>query len=226
MKRSVISRPSDGVALAVDGDELRRHDAGPFDIARRLDAEHEGRQRDHILHIAHFNAVVARHRRFDGVAARLRGRLDRRVEGHARGAAGVGALVALQHGGGFELALAGKARVGREEKALAPRRREHMRKLRGAPFDRTLRHEAAGEIAREEIDVELAVERDGLRRVEHDLEGRQPIGLLLERELPAGDVLRGLGRFAPVPRRFFRLAFRGVGLLRLSCGASGSNFTE
>ena len=185
----------DGLALAVNGDEFRRDGAGPRDIARRLDAEHEGRHGDHILHISHLYAVVAGHGGLDRIAARLGRRLDGGVETHARGAAGVGALIALQNGGRFELGVAGKARVGRKQKTLATRRRKYIRKLRRAPFDRTISREAAGEIARQEIDAEFAVERNHLRRVQHDLEGRQAIGLLLERKVSAGEVFRrGGGR--------------------------------
>ena len=207
-------QPFDGLALAVNGDEFRRDGAGPRDIARRLDAEHERRHGDHIPHIAHLYAVVAGDGGLDRIAARLRRRLDGRIETHARGAAGVGALVALQHGGRFEFGVAGKARVGRKQKALAARRREHIRKLRRAPFDRTIGREPAGEIARQEIDVEFAVERNHLRRVQQDLEGRQAIGFLLERKVSAGEVFRrGGGRGLLVAVLGLLVVFRRVGVL-------------
>ena len=206
----------DGLALAVDGDEFRRDGAGPRDIARRLDAKHEGRHGDHILHIAHLDAVVAGHGGLDRIAARLRRRLDGGVETHARGAAGVGALIALEHGGRFELGVAGKARVGRKQKTLAPRRREHIRKLRRAPFDRTIGREPAGEIARQEIDVEFAVERNHLRRVQQDLEGRQAIGFLLERKVSAREVFRrGGGRGLLVAVLRLLVVFRLVRRVRV-----------
>ena len=168
------------IALAVDRDDLRFDGAGLFDVARRLHAERERRRRDDVDDVAHFSVVVAGHRRLDRIAARLRGRFDRRVEGHARGAAGVGAAVALEHGRGFEFRLAREARIRREQESFATRRRPDVRELRRAPFDRALGDEAAREIARDQIDGELPIERNHLRRVEHDLESRETIGFLLE----------------------------------------------
>ena len=168
-----------------------------------------------------------RHRRFDGVAARLRGRLDRGVEGHARGAAGVGALIALQHRRRLELALAGEARVGRKQEAFAAGRRQDMRELRGAPFDRAAprrvrqRNSARGDRRRTSPSS-----GNGLRRVEHDLEGRQPIGFLLEGELAAGNVLSAALPLRSLPRRLLPLRLFCASGFFAFFGASGSNRAE
>ena len=188
------------LALAVDRDDLRLDGAGLFDIARRLHAQGKRRRRNDVDDVAHFRVVVAGHGRLDRIAARLRGRLDRRIERHARSAAGVGAAVAFEHGRGLELGVAGEARIRREQEAFAARRRPDVRELRRAPFDRALGDEAAREIARDQIDGELPIERNHLRRVEHDLEGRETIGFLLESGVAAGlravvgsDVLFAIG---------------------------------
>ena len=192
---------------AVDGDDLRRDRPGLLQVARHLHAEHEGRQRGDTGGGPHLDVVVGRHRRLDGVAARLRRRLDRRVKREPGRAARIGLGLALQYRCRAELGLAGETLVRREQEPVPAGRRPGLRELGDPPLDRALGHKPAGEIARHEIDRELAIKRHVLRRVEHGLEGRQPVGLLLERRLAAARGLDGVG-----------LALLGVlalGLLRL-----------
>ena len=124
--------------------------------------------------------------------AGLGGGLDGGVEAEAGGAAGVGLAVAVEDWGGAEGGVAGVAAVGREEEAVAARRRPDEGELGDAPGDGAVGEEAAGEEAGEKLDVEGGIERGLLGGVEYDLEGGEAVGLLLDGDVAAGFAVLGL----------------------------------
>ena len=83
-------------AIRADHDHLGRDLGRALEVARHLEPEDEGRERDDVLRVGDGLVVGAGHRRLDHVGARLRGRLDGGVEGELRGAVLVGGVVLLE----------------------------------------------------------------------------------------------------------------------------------
>ncbi len=192
-RRTVIARPATVVAVAVQRQHLGVERADGGDVARHLQAEHEGRQRGDALHAAHLDVVVAGDGGLDQVLARLRGRLDRRVERELGGAAGVGLGLAAQHGGGAER---------RRRRRTGCRRRTGSR--RGPAASTTNGVCVTRQVIGRSDSMPPAKKRasrstengasSGVRcgPVSTHLEGRQAVGLLLHGERAAALAVLGL----------------------------------
>ncbi len=175
--------PGERLVVGADHHHLGLDAGGPLDVARHLEAEHEGRQRDDGAGGGHRLVVGAGDRRLDHVGARLRRRLDGRVEHQLGGAGRVGRVLALEARRRLEAVGAREAPVRGVEESREAAGRPAVGELGDPPGQRPGGDAAAGIVLGGQADRELAVERHHVGGVQLHLELRQPVGLHAERHL-------------------------------------------
>ncbi len=214
----------EGLVVGTDHHHLGLDAGRPLDVARHLEAEHEGRQRDDGAGGGHRLVVRAGDRRLDDVGAGLSGRLDGRIQHQVGGAAGVGRVLTLEPRRRLEAVGVREAPVGGIEEARQPARRPAVRELGHPPGERTGGDAAAGVVLGGQADLEFAVERHNLGGMELHLELRQPVGLHAERHLAVGGAVAGGGPVAGLEARRIH-AGRQLGLFERvvegACGGEG-----
>ncbi len=111
-------QPGERLAFAIQRQHFRLDGAGVRNIARQFHAQHERRQRHHVLHAAHLHVVIAGNGGFHHIFARLRRRLDGWIQHQLCRPAHIGFHIARQHRRGAETDIAGKPAIGGELEPL------------------------------------------------------------------------------------------------------------